>query len=49
MPRFPLSPISFAPAGPPEAAGACDTLSGLCGMDGTWLISSTFLTVSMAR
>jgi hypothetical protein len=39
---------SFAPTGPPEAAGAGDTLTSLCGMDGTWLISLTFLTASMA-
>jgi hypothetical protein len=31
--------ISFAPTGPPEGAGACNTLCGLCGMGGTWLIS----------
>ena len=29
-------------------AGACVISSGACGMDGTWLISSTFLTASMA-
>lgn len=28
-------------------AGACVISSGACGMDGTWLISSTFLTASM--
>jgi hypothetical protein len=30
-------------------AGACVTSSGACGMDGTWLISSTFLTASIAH
>ena len=29
-------------------AGACVTSSGACGMDGTWLVSSTFLTAAMA-
>jgi hypothetical protein len=29
--------------------GACVISSGACGMDGPWLISSTFLTASMAR
>jgi len=47
--RSPPSPNTSALVGAPEGAGACVTSSGACGMDGTWLISSTFLTASMAR
>ena len=46
--RSPRSPNTFAVVEAPEGAGACVISSGACGMDGTWLISSTFLTASMA-